>query len=203
MALALGAGAFMVGSIPFSFLFVRGRTGQDLRLVGSGNPGATNAWRAAGPAAGLLGLVLDVGKGFVPTWLVRQLGLGELALAAVAVACVAGHVFSPWLGFRGGKGVATGLGAVAAIHPIAVLVVVPIFLVTVSLTRIVSLGSIVATASLPVVCRLVGWSGEHGGDGLTVWLGVVAICLIILWRHRDNFRRLRAGSEAKLGRRPT
>lgn len=193
------AAAFAVGSIPFSYLFVRWRTGQDLLRFGSRNPGATNALRAAGPLIGLSGLVLDVAKGFLPVWLVRQEALSAATVATVALACVLGHVYSPFLGFRGGKGVATGFGAASALNPFAGLLALPVFAATVALTRIVSVGSIVATAALPIIWKLVALSGYQPASGRAGWWAVVGICLLIISRHHDNWRRLRTGTEATLG----
>ncbi len=196
--LAIGA-AYLLGAIPFSFWIVRSRTGRDLRLVGSGNPGATNALRTAGPALALAGLALDVAKGYVPVWLARWIPLDEAIVAGVAVAAVLGHVTSPFLTFQGGKGVATAVGALGALHPLAVLGAVGVFLVVVLATRYVSMGSIAAVLSVPVFWILSDrWRGyEPDQAGLTA---AVAIALLVVVRHRSNLARLLAGREARLGR---
>ncbi len=192
-------GFFFLGSIPFSYVAVRLRTGNDLRRLGSGNPGATNALRAAGPAVALAGLMLDVGKGFVPVWLGRDVGFSDETLATAAVACVLGHVFSPFLGFRGGKGVATGFGALSALNPVASLLCVAIFAVAIALSRIVSFGSILAVAALPLLWLLPEHWGYPPAAGRMGWLAAVVICALVLARHGSNFRRLRAGTEVRLG----
>ncbi|MCP4201362.1 MAG: glycerol-3-phosphate 1-O-acyltransferase PlsY [bacterium] len=193
---------FLLGSIPFSYLAVRVRTGSDLRQVGSRNPGATNALRTAGPVVALFGLMLDIGKGFVPIWLGRSAGLSDGILAAAAVACVLGHVFSPFLGFRGGKGVATGFGALSALNPIASLIAVAIFAAAVAVWRIVSLGSILAVAALPLLWVLPEQWGYPLAAGRMGWLAAAVVCGLVLVRHTTNFRRLRAGTESRLGGRP-
>lgn len=192
-------GFFLLGSIPFSYLAVRVWTGSDLRRVGSGNPGATNALRAAGPMVAVVGLVLDVAKGFVPIRIALFADLSDELLAAAAVACVLGHVLSPFLGFRGGKGVATGFGALSALNPLAALLATAIFVLVIAMSRIVSLASILAVASLPLLWILperLGYSAEAGRMG---WLAAAVICGLVLTRHGDNFRRLRTGTESRLG----
>ncbi len=192
-------GCFFLGSIPFSYLAVRVRTGSDLRDLGSGNPGATNALRTAGPSVALLGLMLDIAKGFVPVWFGRTAGLPDELLAGAALACVLGHVFSPFLAFRGGKGVATGFGALSAMNPVAAGLSVVIFLLALLIWRMVSLGSILAVAALPILWPLperLGYPAAAGGMG---WLAAAAVCALVLVRHRGNFRRLRTGTEYRLG----
>lgn len=193
------AGFFFLGSIPFSYLAVRLRTGSDLRDVGSGNPGATNALRTAGPSVASVGLLLDIAKGFAPVWLARTAGLSDELLAGAVLSCVLGHVFSPFLGFRGGKGVATGFGALSALNPLAAALSVVIFFLTLWAWRIVSLGSILAVAALPILWLLperLGYPAAAGGVG---WLVAAVVCGLVLFRHGTNFRRLRAGTESRLG----
>lgn len=200
--IALIAGCFLLGSIPFSFLVVRARTGSDLRAVGSGNPGATNALRVAGATAGLIGLLMDIAKGFIPVWLARGAGLADTMVAAVAVACVVGHVLSPFLRFRGGKGVATGFGALVALNPVAGLAAAAVFLCSVAAVRIVSVGSMLAVAVLPLIWFLPErWGYLVAGDRAG-WWAAVAICTLALARHLPNLRRLVSGTEARLGERP-
>ncbi|MGH8010500.1 MAG: glycerol-3-phosphate acyltransferase, partial [Candidatus Binatia bacterium] len=141
--------AYLCGSIPTGVLITR-RQGISLREVGSGNIGATNVARSAGRKAGLFTLLGDAAKGLVPVLIVRFLGLGEAALVCAAVAALLGHIFSPFLGFSGGKGVATGLGVFLGLAPQAILLALLFFLVTFALSRIVSLASLVATAVTPL-----------------------------------------------------
>lgn len=195
-------GFFLVGSIPFSYLAVRLRTGNDLRQVGSGNPGATNALRTAGPVVALAGLLLDIAKGFIPVWLGRGVSLSDEVLAAAAVACVLGHVFSPFLYFRGGKGVATGFGALSALNPFAALLSVAIFALATAASRIVSLGSILALAALPLLWLLPERLGYPPAAGRMGWLAAAVVCGLVLARHGNNLRRLRAGTESRLGGKP-
>ena len=192
-------GSFVLGSIPFSFLLVRLRTGDDLRKAGSGNPGATNALRIAGPSVAVLGLLFDVAKGFLPVWLGRAAGLPDPLLAAGAVACVLGHVFSPFLAFRGGKGVATGFGALCALNPMALGFGLGVFLGTLMVSRVVSLSSMIAVATLPALWLIPEHLGRAPAAGRMGWIAAILICAVVLLRHGGNLRRLLAGTEARLG----
>ena len=188
------AAAYLVGSLPFSYWVVRWTRGIDVRQVGSGNPGATNVLRAAGPAWAATALGLDALKGVLPVMLAGALW-PETALAAwAAFGAVCGHVFSFFLRFRGGKGVATAAGALGAISLPALGVGVAIFATCVLLTRYVSLGSIAAAVAFPVA---LWWFGSHGGS--RALLPVVLIALLVVVRHRANITRLLAGEEARLG----
>lgn len=196
----IAVGAFLAGGIPFSWLLGK-VAGFDLRREGSGNPGATNLYRTAGPAWGITGLVLDVAKGFLPVlavrWLFPDLGAGAIVAAAAAIA---GHIWTPYLGFRGGKGVATATGAFLALNPIILLIAVGAFAIVVAVTRYVSLGSMigavvafVASFVLPLLA------------GRPVDLYFVAFCAVcaasIIASHRKNIGRLIAGTEGKFGSR--
>ncbi len=194
------AGCFLLGAIPFSYLSARVRTGRDLRQVGSGNPGATNALRTAGPGAAFVGLALDTGKGFVPVWLARGAELPSTTVATVAVACVLGHVLSPFLGFRGGKGVATGFGALTALSPIACALAAVVFVLTVGLSRMVSVGSMVAVALLPLLWLLADRLGFPPAAGRAGWWAATAIAALVIGRHFPNLRRIAAGTESRFGR---
>jgi glycerol-3-phosphate acyltransferase PlsY len=187
--------AYLVGSIPFSFLVARAFGVEDVRRVGSGNVGATNVLRNAGKAAGALALLLDLGKGAAATALAAKLAPGLAAgPAAAAVAAVVGHMFPVWLRFEGGKGVATGLGAFAPLVPRAALVALLVFGATAAATRYVSLGSVaggVALASLVLARR--------GPD--PVALAAVVTAALVLFRHRSNLRRILRGTERRAGAR--
>jgi glycerol-3-phosphate acyltransferase PlsY len=174
--------AFLVGSLNPATMIAR-LLGKDLSTSGSGNPGATNAGRVLGRKWGVLVGVLDVLKGLVPTYLADQLVGAHLAYA-VGIAAVLGHVWSPFLRGRGGKGVATTLGAILGVHPWVALVVVAVFLAGVALTRWVATGSIIGSVAMLVIAVLV-WTGHAPGD---VWTGLwlTAIGLLVLWRHRRN-----------------
>jgi glycerol-3-phosphate acyltransferase PlsY len=183
---------YLLGSIPFGWLLHRLRGGGDIRLVGSGNIGATNVLRAQGWWAGLLTLAADAGKGAGAVWLGREIGGSAEMAAACGMAAVLGHVFPVSLGFRGGKGVATGLGFVACLVPPAALVGVAVFMAVVGWKRTVSLASLAACVSVALsVPALRGWGA--------VSAAVLAVTALIVWRHRDNLRRLRRGTEPRLG----
>ncbi len=152
--------AYLIGSIPFGYLIVRAKGGGDVRETGSGGTGATNVSRRAGKVAGVLTLILDALKGAMAVVIARLMLNGDNAdwlIAAVAIAVIVGHIFPVWLRFRGGKGVATGVGVFLALSPIAVLCAGVIFVAVVALTKYVSLGSILAAATIPLfvwlVCR--------------------------------------------------
>lgn len=143
--------AYLLGSIPFGLLIVKARGGPDVRTTGSGNIGAANVARSAGAVAGVLTLLLDAGKGYLAVWIVGRWTGGSVRwMMAAAVAAVVGHVFPVWLRFRGGKGVATGLGVFLPICPEAVAAGAALWLLMVGFWRYSSLGSIVAAAALPV-----------------------------------------------------
>lgn len=191
-------GAYLLGAIPFSFLLVRLR-GLDIRTVGSGNVGATNALRAAGKAVGVLALMLDAAKGVAAVLLARRIGAPAEIVAAAAAAAVLGHMFPVFLGFRGGKGVATAGGALGSLEPIVFLATLAIFVLVVLLWRYVSLGSILAVLGFPALLWLfsrAGWIAPAPGPLL---LGSTAIALLIVLRHQSNIRRLLDGSEHRLG----
>jgi glycerol-3-phosphate acyltransferase PlsY len=169
--------------------------GEDIRKSGSGNIGATNVSRKS-PALGLATLVFDALKGFVPVTLAARAfpGTAGVTLSALAaLMAIVGHLFPVWLKFRGGKGVATGLGAWAGFAPQSVLVMVAVFVVVVVVFRYISLGSIVAAAIFPLAAHLLG--EDHG---LPMVLGCMAAAsLLIITKHQANIRRLVAGTESK------
>ncbi len=182
--------AYLLGAIPFGYLLVRVTTGRDVRSEGSGNIGATNVLRTTGRAAGVVTLLLDIAKGYVAVWVAEHLGGGSaLWMSVAALAVMAGHAFPVFLRFKGGKAVASCVGAFLRLAPLPLGAVLIVFVVTVAVTRYISLGSIVAAASLP----------------LAVWMisrppfPMVAAALIagafITWRHKSNISRLRAGQE--------
>ena len=144
--------AYLLGSIPFGYILVRLFRREDVRQQGSGNIGATNVARSGGTKLGVVTLLLDIGKAYAAVVIARHLAPGVYDVqVAAAVAAVVGHVFPVWLGFRGGKGVATGLGSFLLIAPKCVLVAAGIFIVVVAIFRYVSLGSIVAVAAFPIL----------------------------------------------------
>jgi len=185
--------AYLLGSLPFSFLVARAFGVADVRRVGSGNVGATNVLRSAGKAAGALALLLDAAKGAAASGLALWLAPEPATVPALAaIAAVLGHMYPVWLRFQGGKGVATGLGAFAPLAPQAALGATALFLVTLVGTRYVSLSSIVAAVSLAVLAWVFGAPIPVAG------LATLTAALVVL-RHRSNLRRLWAGSERRAG----
>lgn len=189
--------AYFLGSIPFGFVIVKARSGGDIRASGSGNVGAANVARVAGALSGVLTLLLDGGKGYVAVRLAQRWSGGNMRwMMAAAVAAVLGHMFSIWLRFRGGKGVATGLGAFLPICASAVGLAVLLWLAVVIFWRYVSLGSIVAAAALPLFIYLL-YAPRHAPPFL-VTLGTVFVALLVIAKHRSNIERLIAGQENRL-----
>ena len=174
--------AFLVGSVNPATLIARVR-GTDLSVAGSGNPGATTAGRVLGRKWGVLVGVLDVLKGFVPTVIAAH-WVGPHLAYAVGLAAVLGHIWSPFLHGRGGKGVATTLGAVLGVHPVIAVVVLAAFSLGFAVTRWVAAGSILGALAMLVIAVLV-WTGHWPGDAWTgIWL--TAIALVVLVRHKNN-----------------
>jgi glycerol-3-phosphate acyltransferase PlsY len=192
-AFQLVAVAYLIGSIPFSFLVARAFGVHDVRRMGSGNVGATNVLRNAGKAAGALALLLDLGKGAAASALAGQLAPGDAVLPAVAaVTAVVGHMFPVWLRFEGGKGVATGLGAFAPLAPKAALCALLVFAVVAAGTRYVSSGSVAGALALAAVAFAL-----RGPD--PVALAAACTAALVVFRHRSNVRRLLSGSERRVG----
>lgn len=174
--------AFLVGSVNPATMIAK-VLGKDLAGTGSGNPGATNAGRVLGRKWGILVGVLDVLKGLLPVLVAGQV-FGPHPAYVVGLAAVLGHIYSPFLRGRGGKGVATTLGAVLGVHPWVALVVLAVFVVAVALTRWVAVGSICAALALGATAALV-LTGHAPGDAWTGWW-LVGLAAIVLWRHRGN-----------------
>lgn len=187
--------AYLLGSIPFGFLIVRALAGDDIRQTGSGGTGATNVSRRAGKLAGVITLMLDAAKGaaavLLAGWFAK--GSADWSVMAAAVAVIVGHIFPIWLGFRGGKGVATGVGVFLVLAPLAVLLAGIVFLMIVLLTRYVSLGSIVGSLVIPIVIGLGRYPIVFDG------ISVAAMCCaaLIIFAHRQNISRLIQGTENK------
>lgn len=185
--------AYVVGSFPTSYLIGRLR-GVDLREHGSGNLGATNVYRVLGPWAALPALIIDIAKGFVPVALFPDWdGSADVRLAiAYGLAAIVGHVWSVFVGFRGGKGVATGAGVLLALAPLTTVVALLVWIGVVSLTRYVSVGSLAAATLVPAFAAMLG------APRSTV-LFCLAVAAFVWWTHRENIRRLAAGSEHRFG----
>ena len=192
--LAALVSAYLLGSISFAVVLVRIFRGVDVRREGSGNAGATNVLRTSGKSLAVLTMLLDAGKGVVAVVLMQRVTYDPVWLGAAACAAVLGHVFPVWFGFRGGKGVATAVGAFSVLSPMAVLSVFGVFVVVVAATRFVSLGSITAACLLPLSLRLL----FHAPDPIVVAASATTILLLV--SHRANIRRLLGGTERRLGR---
>lgn len=182
--------AYLIGSIPFGYLIVRAKEGGDVRQTGSGGTGATNVTRRAGRAAGVLTLILDALKGALAIFVAQLVSNTDWFSAAAAIAVIVGHIFPIWLRFKGGKGVATGVGVFLMLDPIAVLCAGAIFLAAVLLTKYVSLGSILAAATIP----LFAWLDTATGPLLAA--AVVGASLIV-FAHRENIVRILNGTESR------
>ena len=190
-ALAVTLG-YLLGAIPFGYLLVRGRSGQDVRAAGSGSIGATNVTRAAGPALGALTLLLDLAKGYAAVALASWLTGNITVMATAGFAAIVGHSFPVFLRFRGGKSVATGVGVFAYFTPLPLLAALGVWIVVVAIWRYVSLGSILAAAAYPVLAM----AFEH--PPFAVSAAAVAGASLIIVRHYANIRRLIDGTETKL-----
>ena len=189
--------SYLLGSIPFGLLVVKAFGGEDIRLVGSGNIGAANVARNAGPLAGALTLLLDAGKGYLAVWIAGHwTGWNVRWMMLGAIFAVIGHVFPVWLQFRGGKGVATGLGVFIPISWHAVMAAVILWFIVVLFWRYSSLGSIAAAAAMPVFVYVLYAPGHAPPEFVS--FGTILIAVLILAKHRSNIERLIAGEESRL-----
>jgi len=207
--LIVAAVAYLLGSIPFGYLLVKTFRGEDIRLSGSGNIGATNVARSGAKGLGAITLLLDVVKGLLAVWFAAALAgskynlcgdftarpcVATLSLMSVAALfAVLGHIFPVWLKFKGGKGVATALGVFALLFPKAVLVSLVIFVIVLALSRYVSLGSILAALLFPVAAYFL-----YHPDWRPLMLTALISAVVIL-KHHQNIRRLLQGKENRLG----
>lgn len=182
--------AFILGSIPFAYLAGRLR-GIDIRRHGSGNIGATNAFRVLGPAMGATVLLLDAGKGALATWL--GLPYGDTAAVIAGLAAILGHTFSPFMKFKGGKGVASGAGVVLTLVPDVGLICLILFGLVVGITKYVSAGSILVAIMLPILMVFLG-------KPLSYQIFALATAAFVIYRHIPNIKRLMAGQENPIGR---
>ena len=183
---------YLLGSIPSGWLAGRWLKGIDLREIGSGSTGATNVLRQVGKGPALIVFLIDVGKGAAAVLIARALGLGDWIQVLAGLTALAGHIWPVWLGFKGGKAVATGLGMFLGLAWPVGLASFGVFMAVFSLSRLVSLASVLAAISLPLLMA--------AGSGSTANLVVALVAmLLVLWRHRSNIQRLLNGNEPKLG----
>lgn len=187
-------GGFLLGSIPFGYVLVRLVRGEDVRSFGSGNIGATNVGRVLGRGGWVATLLLDVGKGSAAVLIARALSVDPAAAAVAGLGAILGHCYSPWMGFRGGKGVATMLGTFAVLAPSATLAAVGAFLLVAGATRYVSAASLVAAGTMTAVIL---WQGQ--GRALAIAATVTLVVVVV--RHRANIGRLLSGRESRIGAR--
>ena len=184
--------AYFIGSVPFALILARRWGAADLRRIGSGNLGATNVLRASGVTAGALVAALDIAKGAASVLLAARLSPDVAAPAAAGLAAIIGHIYPVWLRFRGGKGVATACGVFSVLAPLAVPPALAVFVLAVWATKYVSLGSVLASLALPPIAYATGSPAP----------AIVAACAaatLIVFGHRSNLMRLRAGTERRLG----
>lgn len=191
MAPAVIVLAYFIGALPTGLILVRVLRGEDIRKHGSGNIGAVNVLRVAGPAVAATVLLVDVLKGLVPVLLALRAGLAPWAVVAAGLAAIAGHNWSIFLGFRGGKGIATSFGVLVGLSLQAALVAAAIWIVAVAITRFSSLGSLLAVVSVPITLWRLRTPSEY------VAFGVIA-ALLAIYRHRGNIQRLVAGTELRV-----
>ena len=191
MALALIVLGYFIGALPTGLVLVRVLRGEDIRKYGSGNIGTVNVLRVAGPAVAAAVLLVDVLKGLVPVLLALRAGVAPWAVVAAGLAAIAGHNWSPFLGFRGGKGIATSFGVLAALSLPAAFLAAVVWLVAVAITRFASLGSLLAVVSVPVALWRLRTPPEY------VAFGLIA-SLFAIYRHRSNIQRLVAGTELRI-----
>ena len=185
--------AYLLGSIPFGYVIVRLKTGSDIRASGSGNIGATNVLRTTGRGAGILTLLLDFAKGYLAVWLAWRLTGADAAwTGTAAVAVLLGHAYPVFLRFKGGKAVATTLGAFLFLTPSAIAAVALVFVVTVAFTRYISLGSILASGLFPLAV----WMIAH--PPFPVIYASIFAGVFIVYRHKENIHRLHEGTERVL-----
>ncbi|MBP1731726.1 MAG: hypothetical protein H6Q55_2155 [Deltaproteobacteria bacterium] len=189
MVLVYIIAAYLLGSIPVGLVLARLK-GQDPRKVGSGNIGATNVMRAAGKTLGIITLLVDILKGFLPTGLAILYGLSPIFVVTICLASFQGHLFPVYLRFKGGKGVATALGVFLALEPVAIPILLVVFIAVLLLWRYVSLGSLVGTALMPILFLLFSAPVEYV-------VGSLIVGVFIYWKHRENIRRIMSGTESR------
>ncbi|MDR3049938.1 MAG: glycerol-3-phosphate 1-O-acyltransferase PlsY [Elusimicrobiota bacterium] len=182
--------AYFCGAIPFAYILTKLFAGVDIRTVGSGNPGTTNVFRAAGKKVGILVFLLDVSKGFVPVYFACLADGGFVFSAIVALAAMLGHIYTIFLKFKGGKGVATGLGVFLALMSAPTLSAFAVFIIVFLLFGYVSFGSISACIVLPIAAYFFGY-------GLEPIIFASIIAFAIIYKHKSNIKRLIAGNENK------
>lgn len=188
--------AYLLGSIPFGILITRIFGSKDIRIAGSGNIGAANVTRVAGPAAGILTLALDTAKGYAAVWLAGRYAHDSATwMMIAAIAVLLGHCFPIWLNFKGGKGVAAALGVFLALCAPAALAALALFALVTAWWKYVSLGSIAAAAAMPLLIYFL-WAPHHAPPTIVIF-GTMVATLLIIYKHDANIQRLVEGVEPK------
>ena len=187
---------YLIGSIPTSYIMGKTLKGIDIRKFGSGNVGATNALRVLGTKIGIITLLFDIAKGAVPIIIAKHFGFEGITLVIIAFATILGHIFTIFLKFKGGKGVATSAGVFGALAPIPLAIAFLTFIIIVGLTRYISLGSILAAFVLTISELIINWKSEFENLEILIFISVVAMLIII--RHKDNIKRLKNRNENKI-----
>lgn len=182
--------AYLCGAIPFAYIFSKLFAGVDIRTVGSGNPGATNVFRAVGKKAGIITFIFDALKGFLPVFFAACIDPSFYYALIIAFAAMLGHMFTVFLRFKGGKGIATGLGIFLALIPVPALIALAVFIIVLLLTGYVAVASILATIAIPVIALILNYSWEA-----IIFSLIMAI--IVIYKHRSNIKRLINGTEHK------
>lgn len=185
--------SFLIGSVPNAYLIAKIFYGIDIRRYGSGNPGATNVWRVAGKIPGIITFTLDMLKGFIPAFIAKKIFIHDAALTIPMLAglcAVAGHVWTPFLKFRGGKGVATGCGVFFGLVPVAAFFSFIIFFLALAITKYVAVGSITAAVAMPVFLYLLK------RPPVLIYISVI-LAVIIIWRHKSNIKKILDKTEDK------
>ena len=190
--LLLPLAGYLLGSIPFAYLLARRHRGIDLRRAGSGNVGAANVLRTTTKKIGVSAMTLDMCKGIASIVMARLVAAGAAGETVAGIAAVIGHIYPVWLGFKGGKGVATACGVFAVLAPQATMLASVSFIAVVWWTRYVSLGSVIASALLPPLAYLTG-------SAQPIVIGAAVLASIVIWRHWSNLGRVAAGIERRIG----
>jgi glycerol-3-phosphate acyltransferase PlsY len=190
VTIILIAGAYLLGSIPTGLLLAKAFGDVDIRTTGSGNIGATNVYRTLGKKLGVMTLVGDCLKGLLPVLGAKMLHLEPRWVAAVGLAAFLGHIYTVFLGFKGGKGVATALGVFLAVSPVSILGSLAVFVAVLYRWRYVSLASMAAAAVVPSLVAFIEKTPAYT-------LMALVVAALVIWRHRENIRRLREGSESR------
>lgn len=196
----LSLAGYLIGSVSFAWILVRGLKGIDLRTVGSGNLGATNAGRVLGKKGAILIYALDFTKALLPVIIAKEAFGEPLWRAALpGTAAVLGHIFPLWHRFRGGKGVASGSGVIAALNPLSFAIVLATFALTLALSRMVSAASVLAALIAPFAWWIAAPRSLDEGTHSGIFVGLAILSILVVWLHRNNLARIRAGTERRIG----